>query len=124
VDDVGTARILVVDDDAFLRQLVTGLLRRDGHEVSGAASAEEARCRLAAGPEPDLLVLDIELPDLNGLDLLSEVRGALTCPVILMSGNDTESNREAGATLGAADYVVKPFAPKEFVARVRAALAP
>ena len=112
VDDVGAARILVVDDDAFLRQLVTGLLRRDGHEVTGVASAEEARTRLLTEPQPDLLVLDVELPDLSGLDLLAEVGNALTCPVILMSGNDTESNRASGAALGAADYVVKPFAAR------------
>ncbi len=122
MDDVGTARILVVDDDAFLRQLVTALLRRDGHEVISAASAEEARTLLAAEPAPDLLVLDIELPALSGLELLAEVRSALTCPVILMSGNDNESNREAGASLGATDYMVKPFAPKDFAARVQAAL--
>jgi len=120
---VRAARILVVDDDAFLRQLVTGLLRRDGHEVTSVASAEEARTRLLAEPEPDLLVLDIELPDLSGLELLGVVRSALTCPVILVSGNDTESNRTAAAALGATDYVVKPFAPKDFAARVQAALA-
>ncbi|MEA2974259.1 MAG: hypothetical protein QOG82_2717 [Actinomycetota bacterium] len=122
MDDVGAARILVVDDDAFLRQLVTGLLRRAGHEVTSASSAEEARTRLLTEPEPDLVVLDIELPDLSGLELLAVVGSALTCPVILMSGNDTESNRAAGAALGAVDYVVKPFAPRDFAARVQAAL--
>ena len=124
MDDVGAARILVVDDDAFLRRLVTALLRRAGHEVTEAASAEEARTLLVAGPAPALLLLDIELPDLSGLDLLADVGSALTCPVILMSGNDTESNRAVATSLGAVDYVVKPFAPKDFAARVQAALVP
>jgi DNA-binding response OmpR family regulator len=124
VDDAGAARILVVDDDAFIRQLVTALLQRDGHVVVQTASAEEARDRLLSEPEPDLLLLDVELPDMSGLELLARVAGRLTCPVILMSGNDTESNRVAGQALGAVDYVVKPFAPKDFTAVVQAALAP
>ncbi|HEX7276950.1 MAG TPA: response regulator transcription factor [Acidimicrobiales bacterium] len=116
------ARILVVDDDAFLRQLVTGLLQKDGHVVVQAASASEGLAALAEEPSPDLVLLDVELPDLSGLQLLDRVRARLPCPVVLMSGNGADSDRAAALARGAADYLVKPFPPMELTSRVAAVL--
>ncbi|MEA2828939.1 MAG: two-component system, OmpR family, response regulator [Actinomycetota bacterium] len=115
------ATILVIDDDAFLRQLATGLLRRSGHVVVQAASAGEGQARLAESL-PDLVLLDVELPDRSGLDLLDDLKAGLTCPVVLMSGNGSPSDRDAALARGAVDYIVKPFPPGDLAARVAAAL--
>src|SRR5437868_5198753 len=111
------ARILVVDDDAFVRRLATALLQKDGHVVTEAASAEDGLARLAE-ETPDLLLVDIEMPGMTGLDLLRELDGRLPFPVILLSGNAPGDALPPGVT----DYIVKPFAPQDFGARVHAAL--
>jgi DNA-binding response OmpR family regulator len=114
-------RVLVVDDDVVVRTMVRGLLENDGNLVVEASSAEDALAQIRGGP-PDLLVLDLSLPEMSGLELLLRLRDRLDFPVILLTGDESESTRVVGLDLGACDYVVKPFLPREFAARVRAAL--
>jgi len=117
----GAPTILVVDDDPTFLHLVRGLLERDGHEVVQATDAEGALAAVEQGA-PDLIVLDIEMPGMSGLELLSRLRPRVGAPVIVVSGREAESERVLAFDLGADDYVVKPFLPREFAARVRAAL--
>jgi len=114
-------RILVVEDEAMVAEVVERYLRRDGHVVEvlhDGASAVEA---LESRP-PDLVVLDIMLPNIDGLDLCRHIRATGDTPVILLTARDGEADRVAGLALGADDYVTKPFSPRELAARVQAVL--
>ena len=113
--------ILVVDDDPTFVHLVTGLLEKEGHEVVHATDGEQALAAIEHRP-PDLIVLDIEMPGMSGLEVLSRLRPHVRAPVIVVSGREAESERVLALDLGADDYVVKPFLAREFAARVRAAL--
>ncbi len=115
------ATILVVDDDPTFMHLVTTLLEAEGHRVVPAPDGDAA---LAAVEEdgPDLIVLDLELPGMSGLELLSRLRPRVTVPIMVVSGHEAESERVLAFDLGADDYVVKPFLLREFAARVRSAL--
>lgn len=116
------ARILVVDDEAHIVEFVRGYLERDGYEVLAAADGDTA-LDLANEAQPDLLVLDIMLPGRSGFDVLRSLRSAgSTVPVIMLTARDDVIDRVAGLELGADDYVVKPFEPRELVARVGAVL--
>jgi DNA-binding response OmpR family regulator len=116
----GAPRILVVDDEPAIREALSFALARDGCELQVAASIREAR---AAAGSVDLIVLDLVLPDGAGLDFLRELRrGGSDVPVIVLTSRDEEKDRVLGLTLGADDYVVKPFSPREVAARVRAVL--
>lgn len=114
-------RVLVVDDEPTVREVVVGYLRRDGHEVSEAADGNVALEKLEA-ETPDLVVLDMMLPGVNGLDILRRVRSTSNVPVIMLTARAEESDRVAGLELGADDYVVKPFSPRELAARVNGVL--
>jgi DNA-binding response OmpR family regulator len=114
-------RILLVDDEPRIREVVATYLRRDGYIVETAADGEAARMGLA-GFDPDLVVLDLMLPYVSGIDILSEIRRDGDLPVIVLTARAEESDRVAGLELGADDYVVKPFSPRELVARVRTVL--
>ena len=114
-------RVLVVDDEPTVREVVVGYLRRDGHEVAEAADGTRALELLEAEP-PDLVVLDMMLPGVNGLDILRRVRSTSNIPVIMLTARAEESDRVAGLELGADDYVVKPFSPRELAARVNGVL--
>jgi len=114
-------RVLVVDDEPTVREVVVGYLRRDGHEVVEAADGTRALELLEAEP-PDLVVLDMMLPGVNGLDILRRVRSTSNIPVIMLTARAEESDRVAGLELGADDYVVKPFSPRELAARVNGVL--
>jgi len=114
-------RVLVVDDEPTVREVVVGYLRRDGHEVDEAADGNRALELLDAEP-PDLVVLDMMLPGVNGLDILRRVRATSNIPVIMLTARAEESDRVAGLELGADDYVVKPFSPRELAARVNGVL--
>lgn len=116
-----SARILVVDDEPRVREVVAAYLEREGYRVDQAEDADAARSRLAAAP-PDLIVLDVMFPGASGLDLLSELRSGGDVPVILLTARAEETDRVLGLELGADDYVVKPFSPRELVARVRTVL--
>jgi len=115
-------RILVVDDEAHIVAFVRGYLERDGYEVLTAAEGDAA-LELATTEHPDLLVLDVMLPRRSGFDVLRALRAAgSTVPVIMLTARDDVIDRVAGLELGADDYVVKPFEPRELVARVGAVL--
>jgi two-component system catabolic regulation response regulator CreB len=113
-------RILVVEDEPAIAEVVAYALRRDGFTVTTAGTCEEAN-RIA--PEAELIVLDLMLPDGSGFDLIGRLRreGRLT-PIIVLSSRDGEADRVAALETGADDYVMKPFSPREVVARVRAVL--
>ncbi len=114
-------RVLVVDDEPTVREVVVGYLRRDGHDVAEAADGNRALELLDSEP-PDLVVLDMMLPGVNGLDILRQVRTTSDIPVIMLTARSEESDRVAGLELGADDYVVKPFSPRELAARVNGVL--
>ena len=113
--------ILVVDDNEVFRTLVTTVLTADGHTVVPVADAEAALDAAVARP-PDVIVLDIELPGMSGLELLTRLRARVSAPVIIVSGHEAETERVLAFDLGADDYVVKPILHREFAARVRTAL--
>lgn len=113
--------VLVVDDDDRVRQVVTAYLERDGYRVAEAADGSTARRQLEARA-PDLVILDVMFPGASGLDLLAELRASSAVPVILLTSRAEETDRVLGLELGADDYVVKPFSPRELVARVRSVL--
>ena len=114
-------RILLVDDEPRIREVVANYLRRDGYLVETAGDGAAARTHLAVF-KPDLVVLDLMLPAVSGFEVLSEIRRAGDLPVIVLTARTEESDRVAGLELGADDYVVKPFSPRELVARVRTVL--
>jgi two-component system alkaline phosphatase synthesis response regulator PhoP len=114
-------RILVVDDDVKTTELVKIYLKRDGYKVFTAYDGIEA-IRLAKESHPDLIVLDLMLPGLDGFEVFRVLRSNSDVPVIMLTARTTEQDRLAGLDLGADDYVTKPFSPKELAARVRAVL--
>ncbi len=111
--------ILVVDDEPTLRDTIAYNLRREGFDVLLAADGVEALA-LARGQRPDLLVLDIMLPGIDGLQVLRTLRAESTVPILLLSARGDEFDRVLGLELGADDYLPKPFAMRELIARVRA----
>jgi len=112
-------RILVVDDDAWVRKLVRGYLERAGFTVTVAATGPEALAEVTAHP-PDLVVLDLMLPGMDGLDVARQIRRSSAVPIIMLTARTTEDDRVLGLELGADDYVTKPFSAREIEARVRA----
>jgi len=113
--------ILVVDDDPHIRQLLAFALAKAGYRTEEAADGEEALVRVEAAP-PDLVILDINMPRMNGLEVCRRIRALGNLPVLFLSSRDDEIDRVLGIELGADDYVVKPFSPREVVARVTAIL--
>jgi two-component system catabolic regulation response regulator CreB len=111
--------ILVVDDEPAIRESLAFALRRDGFVIAEAGSLREAD---AAAASADLILLDLVLPDGNGLEFLSRLRARSDVPVIVLTSRDEETDRVEGLEMGADDYVVKPFSPREVAARVRAVL--
>jgi DNA-binding response OmpR family regulator len=114
-------RVLVVDDDEQVRTLVSWQLEAEGFAVSGAADGATALSAVEADP-PDLVVLDLSLPRIDGLDVLTRLRRTSAIPVIVVTGRGGETDRIVGLDLGADDYLVKPFSPGELAARVRSVL--
>lgn len=115
-------RVLVVDDEPRVREVVVSYLEREGFDTRQAGDGEQARL-LLDGFMPDLVILDVMFPGASGLDLLAELRDFdPVVPVILLTARAEESDRVAGLELGADDYVVKPFSPRELVARVKSVL--
>jgi DNA-binding response OmpR family regulator len=119
--DRSAARVLVVDDEPTVREVVVGYLKRDGHDVSEAGDGRLA-VSLLDEQSFDLVVLDMMLPGVSGLDILRRIRAAGDMPVIMLTARAEESDRVAGLELGADDYVVKPFSPRELAARVNGVL--
>jgi len=113
--------ILVVDDEPKITQLVRDYLERAGFGVHIAADGKSA-LSLARTRKPDLVILDLGLPQMDGLDVTRELRKSSDVPVIMLTARGEESDKLIGLELGADDYVTKPFSPKELVARVRVVL--
>jgi two-component system alkaline phosphatase synthesis response regulator PhoP len=118
---VAGKRVLVVDDDVKTVELVRLYLNRDGYRVLTAYDGFEA-LRLAREGHPDLIVLDLMLPGIDGLEVCRILRAESDVPIIMLTAKTTEQDRLTGLDLGADDYVTKPFSPKELAARVRAVL--
>jgi DNA-binding response OmpR family regulator len=115
------ARILVVDDEPKIVQLVRDYLERAGFAVSTARDGNEALMR-ARQERPDLIVLDLGLPELDGLEVTRRLRRDSGVPIIMLTARHEETDKVVGLELGADDYVTKPFSPRELEARVRAVL--
>ena len=115
-------RVLVVDDDPTVLDVLSRYLMRDGYDVHGVADAEAATRILAGGVDVDLVILDIVLPSMDGLSFLRQLRTTSNVPVILLTARIGEADRIVGLDSGADDYVLKPFSPRELAARVRTAL--
>lgn len=116
-----TTRILVVDDEPLYVRLVKINLLTEGYEVTTASNGEEALEAIFADP-PDLVLLDVMMPKLDGITTCERIRQFSNLPVIMLTARGEEENRVAGLNVGADDYVVKPFAATELLARVRAVL--
>jgi DNA-binding response OmpR family regulator len=114
-------KVLVVDDEPTIREIVVSYLERDGFKTLEAADGNRARELLETDP-PDLVVLDVMLPGTDGLELCRWIRSRSRLPVIMLTARGEESDRIVGLELGADDYVTKPFSPRELTARVRTVL--
>lgn len=114
-------RVLVVDDEPHIRTVLRGYLEADGFAVSEAADGEAALEALRVGPF-DLVLLDVMLPGIDGLEVLRQVRGFSDAYVILVTARTEEVDKLVGLGVGADDYVTKPFSPREVTARVKAVL--
>jgi two-component system, OmpR family, alkaline phosphatase synthesis response regulator PhoP len=115
------AKILVVDDEPNILNLVTAYLRPEGYEIFTAPDGP-AGLRAAHAYRPDLIILDLMLPGMDGIELLSRLRRESNVYVILLTAKTEEIDKIVGLTVGADDYVTKPFSPRELVARIKAAL--
>jgi DNA-binding response OmpR family regulator len=113
--------VLVVDDDRTVAEVVARYLEQDGFAVEALHDGRAALDRALADP-PDLVVLDLMLPGIDGLELCRRLRALAPVPVVMLTAKGAESDRIVGLELGADDYVAKPFSPRELVARVRAVL--
>jgi DNA-binding response OmpR family regulator len=114
-------RVLVVDDDVKTVELVKLYLNRDGYKVLTAYDGVEA-LHLARESHPDLIVLDLMLPGMDGLEVCRTIREESDVPIIMLTARTTDQDKLTGLSLGADDYVTKPFSPRELAARVRAVL--
>ncbi|WP_043666999.1 response regulator transcription factor [Streptomyces xylophagus] len=121
VDGAVGARVLVVDDDPTVAEVVSGYLDRAGYVVERAGDGPEALAR-ADAHWPDLVVLDLMLPGMDGLEVCRRMRGRGPVPVIMLTARGDEDDRILGLEVGADDYVTKPFSPRELVLRVESVL--
>jgi DNA-binding response OmpR family regulator len=117
----GARRILIADDEPDLRQMLTAYLQAEGFETSAAADGNQALER-ARADHPDLIVLDVGMPGIDGFEVLRKVRADSDVPVIMLTARSEEVDRIVGLTVGADDYVTKPFSPRELSARIKAVL--
>lgn len=118
---MSSTKILVVDDEQQILDIVSAYLEREGYEVRTATNGTEG-LSLARQYDPDLLVLDIMLPGMDGLELLARLRRESDVYVIMLTARTEETDKIVGLSVGADDYLTKPFSPRELVARVKAAL--
>ncbi|MBP1965959.1 response regulator [Paenibacillus aceris] len=115
------AKILIIDDEAQIRKLLRVTLTAHGYEASEAATGQEGLLQ-ATMVRPDLIVLDLGLPDMTGMEVLGHIREWSTVPIIILTAQDQEQDKVAALDRGADDYVTKPFGMGEFMARMRVAL--
>ena len=114
-------RILIVDDETALQDMVTEILTRGGYETDSALSCAQALERFRAG-NPDAVLLDVNLPDGDGFSLFGQLRESRDVPVLFLSARDEDADRLRGLGLGADDYITKPFLPQELLLRLRSVL--
>src|SRR5574342_1217555 len=114
-------KILIIDDEPSITNLVSAYLKPEGYEVYTAADGE-AGLKAARAFKPDLIVLDVMLPGMDGIELLTRLRRESEVYVIMLTARTEETDKIVGLSVGAEDYVTKPFSPRELVARVKAAL--
>ncbi|MEA1902311.1 MAG: response regulator transcription factor [Actinomycetota bacterium] len=114
-------RILIVDDEDNLRELVRSYLKAEGYEVSEASDGRSA-VEAVRSHRPDLVILDVRMPGLDGFEALQEIRTFSDVHVIMLTARADEADKLIGLTVGADDYITKPFSPRELVARVKAVL--
>jgi len=114
-------RVLVVDDEPIVRDVLTRYLSKGGFQVDSAEDGETALERFTATP-PDLVLLDLMLPGVDGVEVFTRIREDHDTPVIMLTARGEETDRVVGLEIGADDYITKPFSPREVVARVRAVL--
>ena len=114
-------RVLLVDDETSIQRAVGPLLRSRGYEVEVASTGTEA-LRVVSDRAPDLIVLDLGLPDIEGTEVCRRIRETLKVPIIVLSARGAEADKVNALDLGADDYVTKPFGPEELLARIRVAL--
>ena len=117
----GAAKILIVEDDAHIRRLLRATMQRAGHEVAEAADARAALALLDI-EKPDVVLLDLGLPDRDGLELIGPIRQRSAATIIVVSARDDSAEKVAALDLGADDYLTKPFDTDELLARIRATL--
>ena len=118
---MGEEKILIVDDEKKMVKLVRAYLEKDGYDTVEAYDGETA-LELWLKEAPDLVVLDIMMPRMDGLEFCREVRRKADTPIIMLSARSEETDKLVGLELGADDYMTKPFSPRELVARIRAVL--
>jgi DNA-binding response OmpR family regulator len=119
---MAASRVLIVEDEPDIRDLLVFHLERDGFQVTKCKSGAEA-LRLVRSAQPDLVLLDLMLPEIDGLEVCRRLRHDPTTqavPIVMLTARDDEVDRVLGLELGADDYVIKPFSPRELVARIRA----
>jgi DNA-binding response OmpR family regulator len=119
-----SSRVLIVEDEPDIRALVVHHLKREGFQVSAASSGEEALRQVQTAP-PDLVLLDLMMPAMDGLEVCRRLRqdpATASLPIVMLTAKGDEVDRVLGLEIGADDYIVKPFSPKELLARVRAVL--
>jgi DNA-binding response OmpR family regulator len=117
----GSARILLVDDEQSIQTLLSYPLRKDGYHVTSALDGSEALRRFEEG-RFDLVILDLMLPQLNGVEVCRQLRSRSQVPIIMLTAKGSETDKVAGLEVGADDYITKPFSMREFRSRVKAAL--
>lgn len=117
----GPAKVLVVDDEAALTEVVASYLVKEGYQVVNAGDGPAA-VEAARSLQPDLIVLDLMLPGFDGIEVCRRVRTFSDCYIIMLTARDEEVDKLVGLSVGADDYIVKPFSPRELVARVQAML--
>ncbi|MCA1647667.1 MAG: response regulator transcription factor [Chloroflexi bacterium] len=122
IEDRPTGRILVVEDDRVQAEFLAQVLRMEGYAVVVARTGSEATANANASPQPDLVLVDVVLPDLSGTELVRRLRAASNVPIILVTSKRQVTDKVVGLDAGADDFIPKPFEPAELLARVRAQL--
>jgi two-component system, OmpR family, response regulator len=117
----GSARILLVDDEQSIQQLLSYPLRKDGYHVTSALDGSEALRRFEEG-RFDLVILDVMMPQMGGVEVCRQLRSQSQVPIIMLTAKGSETDKVAGLEVGADDYITKPFSMREFRSRVKAAL--
>ena len=116
-----THRILAIDDDLHIREVIRVALRKAGMTVTEARDGKEGLARFASD-RPDLIILDIGMPELDGLEVCRQIRKSSDVPILFLTARDDEIDRVLGLEMGGDDYVTKPFSPRELIARVNVIL--